>query len=319
MKTLQKSSPYFKVLNLSDPQLGNWEMGQKNAQVLAETVTRLIEEVKPDLITVSGDLAWAGHYAAYANLADLLDGFQIPWAPIFGNHDLQDGPEPVAKAIEILEQSKYCLYENGDPKLGYGNYVIGIEENGKLIHGIILMDSHNKMEWVNPQGETEERWAQLYPEQLDWYANVVDELKAQGAKETSVILHIPIYTYCDALKAALKEGIDPSSIPPGKGQQLGCWNQGYEDSFGVIYEAISCYPEDNGFFDLVLDKNSTKTILCGHDHVNNLAVNYKGVRLIFAMKTGWGCYCNKELNGGTVLTIDSNGNMHAQHCYIPVE
>ena len=79
MKTLQKSGPYFKVLNLSDPQLGNWEMGQKNAQVLAETVTRLVAEVKPDLITVSGDLAWAGHYAAYANFADLLDGFQIPW------------------------------------------------------------------------------------------------------------------------------------------------------------------------------------------------------------------------------------------------
>ena len=319
MKILHKNNPYFKVLNLSDPQLGDEEWPLEPSQLMIDTVTKLIGQIQPDLITVSGDIAWPGNYESYSNFVNFIDGFRIPWAPVFGNHDLQDGHDSVMKTIDIFSKSPYCLFESGDPKLGYGNYVIGIEENGKLIHGIIMMDSHDRMDWVNPQGETQECWAQLYPEQFDWYAGVVDQLQAQGAKETSIVMHIPIYTYREAMKAALKEGIDPDTVPPGKGEQVDCWNEGYEDSFGVLYEGISSFPVDNGFFDLILAKNSTKHVLCGHDHVNNLSVNYKGVRLTFSMKAGMGCYWNKNLNGGTVLTIDSDGKLQAEHHYIPVE
>ena len=79
------------------------------------------------------------------------------------------------------------------------------------------------------------------------------------------------------------------------------WNVGYEDSFGVLHEPISAYPEDEGAFDMICKLGSTKNIICGHNHVNNWVVKYKGVRFIFGTKTGSGSYWEPEINGGTVV------------------
>jgi len=324
MRVLKKAKDRdFIVLNLSDPQLSNqeWQEGRAEGRNLTKTVTCLINKVKPDLITVSGDLAWAGHYESYEHLADLLDSFGIPWAPVFGNHDNQGGAEQVEKAAEILRQRKHCLLERGDPALGYGNYVIGIEEEGHLLHALLLMDSHDR----KLRSEEEPLyWAELIPEQFVWYREQISALKALGAKETSLILHIPLYTYRDAFHAAKKETIDRFDMAPEDGAQVGCWNEGYEDSFGVVFEeevlngypdGICSYPDDNGFFDEILQNDSTKLVLCGHDHINSLSVCYRGVRLMYGLKTGSGCYWDKRLNGGTVLRIDSDGHVSAEHCF----
>ena len=121
-----------------------------------------------------------------------------------------------------------------------------------------------------------------------------------------------------AAEAALKEGIDPASVPCGNGEQVGCWNEGYEDSFGVLYEEICSNSTDNGFFGEILKASHTKTVLCGHDHTNTLAVRYQGVLLMYGTKTGSGCYWNKKINGGTILTINSAGKMKAGHRFVPV-
>ena len=87
MNVLQKQKDKkFTVLNFSDPQLSNgeWKDDRTEGKLLKDTVAYLVNKVKPDLITVSGDLAWAGDFESYGNLADLLDSFGIPWAPVFG-------------------------------------------------------------------------------------------------------------------------------------------------------------------------------------------------------------------------------------------
>ena len=323
MRILKKlTDKDFKILNLTDPQLSDqeWRDGRDEGRLLKDTVTYLVNKVKPDLITISGDLAWAGHYESYSHLADLLDRFCIPWAPVFGNHDNQGGRERVERAASILCQSRYCLLEQGDPKLGYGNYVVGIEEDGRLLHAIIFMDSHDRKPLIKEDGEEIMDWAELIPEQFVWYRETIANLKSKGVRETSLIMHIPLYTYRDAIHAALKDGIDPATVSPANGEQVGCWNEGYEDSFGVMYEGICSYSKDNGFFEEIYRGESTKTVLCGHDHTNTFSVRYRGIRLMYGMKTGAGCYWNKQINGGTVLTIGSDGHMEAEHCFfVPPE
>ena len=318
MKILTKQ-PHrdFVILNFTDPQLSDeeWNEDRFEGRLLTETVTRLVETVRPDLITVSGDLAWSNQYVSYRRFADLMESFGIPWAPVFGNHDQEHGPEGMKKAAEILLDRPHCLFSLGDPALGFGNYTIGIEENGRLIHEILMMDSHNVLPRLNDKGEEYLAWAELIPEQFAWYREAVAEAARRGARETSIILHIPLYAYRDAARAALKPEIDPASVPCGDGEQVGCWNEGYEDSFGVLYEGICSHPEDNGFFEEIVKAGSTKTVLCGHDHVNSLSVRYRGVLLLFGLKTGAGCYWNEKLNGGTVLTVDSDGHMTARHCF----
>ena len=312
----------FTVLNFSDPQLGDdeWAEGHPAGQLLRDTVTATVEAVKPDLITVSGDLAWAGHFQSYAHLADLLDGFGIPWAPVFGNHDNQQGPEQVDKAAAIMMERKHCILEKGDPAMGCGNYVIAIREEGRLVHGIIMMDSHDRKPWTDAAGNKHEAWADLDPVQFPWYREQVELLKAGGAAESSVVMHIPLYTYRPAIEAALRSDIDRRAVSPFNGEQGDCWNPGYESSFGVLYEGVSSYPEENGFFDEILASNHTKTVLCGHDHVNTIGVYWQGVLLSFTLKTGCGCYWDPRITGGTVMTVDSDGRMEIRHqFYRPLE
>ena len=310
----------FRILNLTDTQLSDaeWAEGRFEGKLLRDTVTDLVKKTDPDLITISGDLAWAGHYESYRNLAELMNSFDIPWAPVFGNHDNQGGEERVLKAAQILTESEGCLLQPGKPQLGCGNYVIGIEEDGRLIHGVILMDSHDRTPYTDENGNTILGWGDVIPEQLVWYEEQIDKLIGMGAKESSLVLHIPLYAYREAAAAAFKKGIDLKSVEPYNGMQKDCFNEGYEDSFGVCYEGIASYPADNGFFNIITRRDHTKTVICGHDHVNSFAIKYKGVNLIYSLKTGCGCYWDKRLNGATLLEINSDGEMSATHVFADV-
>lgn len=94
------------------------------------------------------------------------------------------------------------------------------------------------------------------------------------------------------------------------------WAPGYESSFGVYHEGISSYPEDDGMMEAIIEGESTKNIISGHDHVNNFSILHKGVRFTYALKTGPGCYWEEELNGGTVLKIDRSGVKNIYHSYV---
>jgi len=319
MKVLQKKAEKdFVILNLTDPQLDDveWEDTYAHAPILIHTVTELINTVKPDLITVSGDLACHGEFVSYRKFIDLMDSFEIPWAPVFGNHDHSFGnmDETVA-LVALLKTSKYCLFEEGERALGIGNYILRIEENGKPLHAIYMMDTHETWDWIEKDGTPWSEHQGIYPCQLEWYAQTVDQFKAEGGKESTLIMHIPTYSYNDAVKAAVKEGTDMRSVPSDEKLQ-DCWNPGYEDSVGVCHEGIGTPDEDDGFLELLLEKGNTKTILVGHQHHNNLITRYRGITHAYSLKTGRGCDWEPDLSGGTVLTIDGNGTLTLKHHYV---
>jgi len=133
-----------------------------------------------------------------------------------------------------------------------------------------------------------------------------------------MIMHIPIYAFREAWAAAVKPDLDPKSVTPETSADPANWNEEYAGSFGVKYEGICSYPADEGMFDVMLELGSTKHILCGHDHVNNYVINYKGVKFVYSLKTGAGCYWNPILNGGTVLSVTENGVSDLWHEYIDV-
>ncbi|MBQ4353817.1 MAG: metallophosphoesterase [Clostridia bacterium] len=320
MKTLIKSPDKdFLILNLTDPQLGNgeWEESHPNRALLEGTIKELIRRTSPSLITVTGDISWAGHTDAYKAFADFIDSFGIPWAPVWGNHDNQDGPAFIDSIADLYMTYKNCLYEKGDPALGNGNYIIAIEENGKIIEGIFMIDAHDQSPYVKPDGEEVSEWAKLIPEQLDWYKEEAAHLKELGCNDTSWFLHIPIYAYREAFAAAFNGSAeDARMVKPEESGDEKYWNDGYKDSFGVNYEGICSYPADEGALDAILEIGTTHHIVVGHDHVNNAAVRYKGVRMIYGTKAGAGCYWNPVLNGGTLLRVTKDGITDVWHEYV---
>jgi len=315
MITLQKQADKdFVVLNFSDFQLspGEWSIEHKNGRIIDYTLKSLYERVKPDLVTISGDIAWCGDYEALDIMASQLDKFGVPYAIVWGNHDQDGGSEKLIEAENVLSKHPLFLYERGPSELGYGNYIIAIEEDGKIIEALIMMDSHDHARCYDSEGKeifawgTTPAWGKLYPEQIEWYKEQIDMLRSLGCEDSTLIMHIPCYAYRDAFKEAYKGETTNISIEESYKSEY--WNEGYEDSFGVMYENICSYPANDGVFDAISEKGAhTKNVLVGHDHKNCFSVVYKGVRLSFAVKTGAGCYWTPEMNGGTVLTVNKNG------------
>ena len=320
MITVKKQSGKdFVILNLTDFQLspGEWELTHKNGAIIDYTFNKLFERVKPDLVTLSGDLAWCGDYAALDIMASHLDKFGVPYAVVWGNHDQDGGADKLVGAEEALRKHPLFLYERGPENLGYGNYVIAIEENGNIVHALIMMDSHDHAHCYDSEGKeifawgNTPAWGKLYPEQIDWYSEQVSALKNMGCDSSSIIMHIPCFAYRQAFDCAFKP--QPEKITLADSYKEEFWNEGYEGSFGVKYEGICSFPADDGVFDAILAANHTKNVIVGHDHVNCFSVVYKGVRLTFAIKTGAGCYWTPELNGGTTLTVKENGSTEVAH------
>ena len=310
----------FCLLNLTDPQLKieEWDENNQTGKIFRETVENLIKRVSPNLITISGDLSYADDFASYKNFADYFDSFKIPWTCCFGNHDNQDGDEPMQRVIEEYMKHQYFVFEKCDLSLGNSNFAILIEKNGKSCEGIILMDTHDRVPYKTDSCGKNLAWGKLTPEQLIWYKERISELKEIGCNDTTLITHIPINAYLEAAKAAFKNPEEDKSVKLSDSYGSDIWNEGYEDSYGVFHEPISAYPEDEGAFDLICKLGSTKNIICGHNHVNNWVVRYNGVRFIFGTKTGSGSYWEPEINGGTVLTINENGVVSVNHEYVDV-
>lgn len=310
----------FKVLNLTDTQLSDeeWADEHQNRKILEYTIAELVKRVQPELITISGDLAWANHDHAYEMLADYLDSFGIPWAPVWGNHDNQGGAETVNRIAEKYLTYKNCLYEKGNRAYGNGNYVIVIEENGVPVAAFLMIDSHDRTPYTDENGEKTLVWSKLTEPQLEWIGAELESLRANGCRDVTLIMHIPIYAYREASKAAYKDDIDLRNITLQMADGSDVWNEGYTDSVGVQLEDIGSYVCDDGVLELLKRSEVAHRVICGHDHVNNWKIYYEGIHLIYSLKTGAGCYWNPLLNGGTVLKINKNGVYDVEDVFVNI-
>lgn len=294
----------FIVLNLTDFNFDLNDCNNSNSvNLLNNTINELVKRTKPDLITVSGDFARSDLLQLYIFMRDIFTRIGLPWTFVLGNHDNQDGQKRSSEIADILSNDENCLFEKGDPTMGVGNFVIQIFENDKPIYNLVMMDSHDREDITNDNGEVKKAWSRLSKNQLEWYKNTVLEL---GLK-TTLITHIPPYVYRDAFSKAFNNSFDKKTISFEESFDEKYWNDGYKTSFGVAHEGICSYPFDGGEFNYIKDSKYTELILVGHDHINNFIIDYEGVKLAYATKTGSGCYWEKELNGGTVLTINKDG------------
>ncbi len=287
----------FVILNLTDIQMEDMEYYEGVGAESEAMITKLVEDTQPDLITVTGDNAWGT--LAYINLVKFMDSLDIPWAPVMGNHDGQSTAGEFWCAY-LFNEAENCLWKFGPEDMGYGNYIINIEENGEVIHTVFMMDTHSNVDVTDEYGGD---YDHLWSNQIEWYKWAVKGIeRIQGNKvESSAFMHIPVYE----VREVWAEYYD---------QENHVYTGPYaETSFGVNYERPCPGAENNHFMDTVIELGSTKNMIFGHDHINNSSILYEGVRLTYGMKLGKGCYYDELLQGGTTLTINSNGNAVVEH------
>ncbi|MDE6565655.1 MAG: metallophosphoesterase, partial [Clostridia bacterium] len=146
----------FKVLNIADLQMSEVYTAAQNKRNY-DLVRKLVEQEKPDLLTFTGDNFWLYNAkGATKKFIENIDSLNVPWAPVFGNHE----PETEVDKNWIIEQfltANNCIFNYGENANrvkdlakgpnnidGVGNYVINVlNSQNKIIHTIFMMDSHS--------------------------------------------------------------------------------------------------------------------------------------------------------------------------------
>ncbi len=281
----------FVILNLTDTHVADYDYRAFTAFDVFATAKRLVNQVKPDLITITGDIVCTDSTVySIKRLTDFMDSLGVPWAPVFGNHD-DEGNCDLNYLADIMLKSKNCLFQKGDPRMGCGNYVVNIAEqnaDGSLdvVESLIFMDTHHSH--VNDL-------------QIEWYKWAAEGVEKCCGKpvETSAWMHIPMATYQFAYDAAWNS----------EGKR---WNEGY-GACGEWHEKICCHrdadgnPIDNGLFDAMKQVGNTDFVFCGHEHMNNFSIVYDDIRLTYTMKIGKGSGYQVGFDGGTVVTVSDKG------------
>ena len=151
-----------------------------------------------------------------------------------------------------------------------------------------------------------EDWGAFSYDQIQYYKWLLAGIAKENGgtlPESTLFCHVAPYEFNDAYFEWLDSGCDP------------------EKGFGEVNVKIGSAPVSTGMFDAILEEGSTKNVVVGHEHENDLSVLYKGVRLSYAVKCGDECTAYAErLNGGSTLTIDKDGrgikyeNVHVPLC-----
>ena len=281
----------FRILNLTDIHLSDVGERVRQGNDTLKTLDALIRSVEPDLITVTGDIVCGdATYHAVRRFTDFMESFDIPWAPIFGNHD-DEGNCDKAYLADIMLSSPHCIMKKGDPTMGVGNYVICITEEGRTVTALFLMDSGRGL--VNDA-------------QKAWFSSLAAQLceETEGTAEIAVLLHIPTAEFEYAYNAAY----DPETC---------AFRDGFA-AFGEKHEEVRCarrdgVPYEEGFFSVLKDAGCVKHLICGHEHMNDYSALWDSIRLTYTMKVGQASGYQPGFDGGTVFTVGRGGIKRITH------
>lgn len=259
-------------------------------------IRSLVTQTRPDLIFITGDLVYGSfddNGMALKYFCSLMDSFEIPWAPVWGNHD-NESARGIAWQCEQLQNSKYCLFKRGNVS-GNSNYTVGLAVEDKLVRVLHMLDSNgcrcsNDREVITQRG--------LYPDQLALIEkNTALITNAQGRRVPAFMaFHYPVdcFEQAEISKGYRTEnksfyvlGVD---VPP------------QDEDFGFRLEEYDVLETDSGFIDFIKRQN-VDGVFVGHVHKSTTKINYKDVMWTFGIKTGQYDYHLIGALGGTLVTL----------------
>lgn len=317
----------FKVMQLTDVHLGGGCLSTQKDNMALNAVAAMVTAEKPDLVVTTGDIAYpVPHQAGTINnksgavtFAQLMEQLGVYWCNVYGNHDTELYAVHSRKAISDSvygdkEKYPHCLFQAGPADIdGEGNYVINIKDKntGSIIQSLFMLDSHSYVDgdffgllW---------KYDNVHENQVQWYQDTVAALTESNGGVTPKSLaffHIPMPEMKEAaLEYQNNDFNDTENVKYYEG------NLGESDM--VICSGVYNY----GLFDAFQKTGSTQGVFFGHDHLNNISLEYKGIRLTYGFSIDYLAY--PEIykyglqRGCTVITVkpDSSFDCHHENYY----
>jgi hypothetical protein len=311
----------FKVVQFSDIHIGaGWMCHGKDLKAL-NAVAAMVTEEKPDLVIVTGDIAYpippqagtSDNLTEAKLFATLMENLGVYWTVTFGNHDTEAYSKyDRAQIAEFYENSgfKYCLFKSGPDDIdGYGNNVINIKNSkGEITQSIFTFDSHAYLnhdilgfgyDYDNIR-ESQVEWYRECVEKFTAYNRSVSNMENPVPKSTA-FFHIPLKEYQDAWYEYLNNGF--------KDTENAKLIEGVAGEGGII---VFPGEGEDTLFETMVELGSTKGIFCGHDHDNNFTMEYKGIRLCYGMSVDYLAYIGISGRGAQrgckVITYSPDGS-----------
>lgn len=259
----------------------------------------LINQTKPDLIFITGDIVYGSFDDTGTTLTwfiEFMDSFGIPWAPVFGNHD-NESRKGVAWQCQQLENSAYCLFKRGTVS-GNGNYSVGIAVGDTLLRVLYMIDSNGCVS----EDPAVIGNCGIYPDQQALFRTQASKIEQSQGRPVPAFaaFHIPTHEFIDA---EIEKGYRTEDKPfytigvdvPAKDADFGCK---YEN-----YYTYSVLPGNHlDFFKACY----VDGVFVGHHHGVNTCISHEGIRWIFGLKTGQYDYHLPYLLGGTLVTLEGD-------------
>lgn len=285
----------FKLLTVSDFHLCH---DTDNDALVFDVLDQMLKKEKPDLVILLGDnIVQVSDNIWQGKLVDFFEDKNQYWTFVLGNHDGQgwegkgyeywDSREQAFNTLSGIfkegdNPAPHCLARSlaFDPSnretYGYGTNLIEVlGTDNQILSSLFFFDC--------------EAIIKKNDQFVNWFNNEV-ELTRQDDQLPEVLTfsHIP---YVEMQEAWDKRKSDDSVT----------------FNYGVKQESI-CYDTDekSGLFDCLVQKaKETKvTSVFGHDHVNNISLTYKGVKLMYTLGLQYNTY-NTRTEGGYSVYINA--------------
>lgn len=308
--TIISSTEDFKILHLTDIHLGGSLYSYRKDIKALKAVYAEIEHTKPDLVIVTGDLTFPmgimslslNNSAPVNQFAAFMRNVDIPWAFTYGNHDTESlATLSKSDLNELYKSLSYktsgnLLYPYVQPNVtGRNNQLIEIRNsNGALKQAIFLIDSNAYT------GEGINVYDFIHDDQVEWYADEINRLNTEEGHTVSsmAFFHIPLQQYRTAYEL-YEQGSDEVTYFFGENGEK-------------IINKVCCSDYPSKLFDKMVELESTKAVFCGHDHYNNMSLEYKGIRLTYGMSIDYlampGIEKDTSQRGAELITIHNDSS-----------
>ena len=320
----------FKVMHITDVHIGGGFLSKGYDEKALNAVAIMVTREKPDLLIVTGDVAFpvpytAGTFNNYSGakaFANLMESLGVYWDVTFGNHDSEvytyfDRED--MSAFYGSDEFEYCLFEAGPKDVdGYGNHTIEVKNSdGIITQAMILIDSQAYIEDSIIES-IKGTYDNIHSNQVEWYEEEVNRMNAEnrridekaGTVVTHAFFHIPLVEMDDAWNEFKENGYKDT--------------ENFEYVEGLIGETgrqVCCAYGEDELFEKMLELGSTKAIHNGHDHVNSTTFKYKGITFSYGYSIDYFAYSNIDKlgsqRGNTMITLkpDDTFNIDKYNLY----
>ncbi len=327
----------LKIMMLTDIHIGGgfWSR-EKDRKTVYEVITMLQKE-KPDLVILDGDNTFAvpgpvyngggtlNNYMVARDVIQLFNHEGVYFSTVFGNHDTEvfdyTGRQKLGE-LYMKDRFEYCIfdqnYTDGGDLPSVTNQIITVKDSkGKIKKALLLVDSNAYVD-NSIQAVLDWNYDIIRDETVDWAA---ESIKKLGSPKTVAFFHIPTsefrIAYEDLEKNGWKDTKNTKYIS-------GVWDELIEESTnsriwhgGITREGPLA--DIDKFFE-TLGPDGMKVLeacYCGHDHVNNAMVNYKGVDLCYGYSIDNLAYTDIDASGAqrgaTIITIGADGKRKTEY------